>query len=219
MNKPDSTSRNVALWAFLDELKSYLRAVREDQNALRLSLRRTCEHFKVEDGCIAIAAPDGSRAQLISAIPRGGKWDVACLAAFLQRQRPRIPPNIIMAPVHRRGRLWAVLALRGQREFQIPSGLHSAKASSETDLRIDRSHRLAAQYRRALTNRSQNFGTAASTGPFLPNSARPSVIDALRPLFGASNLRPAGEYAGAGRRTNCVAERQKPSNRTKTAVE
>ena len=121
MNKPDSTSRNVALSAFLDELKSYLRAVREDQNALRLSLRRTCEHFKVEDGCIAIAAPDGSRAQLISAIPRGGKWDVACLAAFLQRQRPRIPPNIIMAPVHRRGRLWAVLALRGQREFQIPS--------------------------------------------------------------------------------------------------
>src|SRR6516162_3907397 len=99
MNKPDSTSRNVALSAFLDELKSYLRAVREDQNALRLSLRRTCEHFKVEDGCIAIAAPDGSRAQLISTIP----------------------PNIIMAPVHRRGRLWAVLALRGQREFQIPS--------------------------------------------------------------------------------------------------
>src|SRR5215472_15843928 len=121
MNKPDSTSRDVALWAFLDELKNYLRAVREDQNALRLSLRRTCEHFKVDDGCIAIATPGGSRAQLISVIPRGGKWDLACLAAFLQRQRPRIPPNTIMAPVHRRGRLWAVLALRGQREFQIPS--------------------------------------------------------------------------------------------------
>jgi len=27
-----------------------------------------------------------------------------------------------MAPVHRRGRLWGVLALRGQREFEIPSG-------------------------------------------------------------------------------------------------
>src|SRR6516164_6909385 len=121
MNKPNTTSRDVALWAFLDVLKNYLRAVREDQNALRLSLRRTCEHFKVDDGCIAIATPGGSRAQVIAVIPRGGKWDLACLGAFLQRQRPRIPPNTIMAPVHRRGRLWAVLALRGPREFQIPS--------------------------------------------------------------------------------------------------
>jgi signal transduction histidine kinase len=122
MNKPDSTFRDVALWVFLDELRNCLRAVREDQNALRLSLRRTCEHFKVDDGCIAVATPDGSGAELISVIPRGGKWDLACLAEFLQRQRPRIPPNIVMAPVHRRGRLWAVLALRGQREFEIPSG-------------------------------------------------------------------------------------------------
>src|SRR6516162_10817948 len=121
MNKPDSTFRDVALWVFLDELRNCLRAVRSDQNALRLSLRRTCEHFKVDDGCIAIATPDGSRAELISVIPRGGKWDLACLVAFLKTQRPRIPPNIIMAPVHRRGRVWAVLALRGQREFQIPS--------------------------------------------------------------------------------------------------
>jgi two-component system, NtrC family, sensor kinase len=121
MNEPDSTSSDVALWAFLDELKNHLGAVREDQNALRLSLRRTCEHFKVEDGCIAIATPDGSRAELISVIPRGGKWDLVCLAAFLKTQRPRIPPNIIMAPVRRRGRLWAVLALRGQGEFEIPS--------------------------------------------------------------------------------------------------
>src|SRR6516164_11029215 len=96
-----------------------------------------------------------------------------------------------------------------ERTAGIPDtvGLHSAKASSETDLRIDRSHRLAAQYRRAVTNRSQNFGTAASTGPFLPNSARPAVIDALRPLFGTSDLRSAGEYAGTGCRTNRMAER------------
>ena len=98
MNKPDSTSSDVALWAFLDELKNHLRAVREDQNALRLSLRRTCEHFKVEDGCIAIATPDGSRAELIAVIPRGGKWDLDCLAALLKTQRPRIPPKSSWRP-------------------------------------------------------------------------------------------------------------------------
>jgi signal transduction histidine kinase len=121
MNDPRNNASDIALWVFLDELKNNLRAVREDQNALRLSLRRTCEHFEVDNGCIAVVTPDGSPAELISVIPRGGKWDLACLAAFLQKQRPRIPRDIIMAPVHRRGRLWAVLALRGQQQFEIPS--------------------------------------------------------------------------------------------------
>src|SRR5215472_17035724 len=121
MNDARNNSSEVALWAFLDELKTNLRGVREDQNALRLSLRRTCEHFEVEDGCIAVVAPDGSRADLITVIPRGGKWDAACLASFIHKQRPRIPPNIFMAPIHRRGRLLAVLSLRGRKPFEIPS--------------------------------------------------------------------------------------------------
>jgi two-component system, NtrC family, sensor kinase len=112
---------DVALLSFLDEMKSHLRTVREDRNALRLSLRRTCEHFRVLDGAIAVLKPDGTRAELISAIPRESQWDLGHLAAFLQKQRPRIPPDIVMAPIHRRGRLWAAIALRGQRPFEIPS--------------------------------------------------------------------------------------------------
>jgi two-component system, NtrC family, sensor kinase len=127
MNDPRITSSDIALWAFLDELKSYLRAVSDDQKALTLSLRRTCEHFKVDDGCIAILTPDGSRADLISVIPRGARWDLDLLAAFLQKQRARIPPNIIMAPVYRRGRLWAVLALREQRDFKRYSDLRALR--------------------------------------------------------------------------------------------
>src|SRR5690348_8542164 len=100
--KPRITPSDTAVWAFLDDLRSDLRAVRDDNRALTLSLRRTCEHFKVDDGCIAILTPDGSRADLVSVIPRGASWDLDLLAAFLQKQRPRIPPSIIMAPVHRR---------------------------------------------------------------------------------------------------------------------
>ena len=118
MDQPRAAYTDISLWAFLDELKSCLRAVSDDQRALTLSLRRTCEHFKVHDGCIAILTPDGSRVDLISVIPRGARWDLDLLAAFLQKQRARIPPDIIMAPVNRRGRLWAVLALRGQRDFK-----------------------------------------------------------------------------------------------------
>lgn len=121
MNEPRDLSSDTAFWIFLDELRTNLRAVRDQQNALRLSLRRSCEHFKVNDGCIAVAPPGGSRAELIAVIPRGSKWDLDCLAAFLHKQRPRIDPNVIMAPIQRRGRLWGVLALRGEREFEIPS--------------------------------------------------------------------------------------------------
>ena len=141
MNEPSVTPRDLDLWIFLDELKSSLRAVREDQNALRLSLRRTCELFKVGDGCIATLTHDGSRGELISVIPRGGQWDLGLLSAFLQKQRADIPPNIIMAPVYRRGRSWAVLALRGQRKFELPSGYLAlrriAKLMSETMETID----------------------------------------------------------------------------------
>src|SRR5581483_1219492 len=121
MNQDLNRYSDISFWKFLDDLKNNLTAVREDGNALRLSLRRTCEHFRVEEGCIAIVSPEGAGAKLISVIPRGGKWDLACLAGFLQKQRPKIPPNVVMAPIHRRRRLWAVIALRGQREFEIPS--------------------------------------------------------------------------------------------------
>ena len=105
MNEPRDVSNDIAFCIFLDELKKNLRAVRDEQNALRLSLRRSCEHFKVDNGCIAVAASDRSHVDLIAVIPRGGKWDLDCLTAFLLKQRPRIPPNIIMAPIQRRGRL------------------------------------------------------------------------------------------------------------------
>lgn len=141
MNEPNNKSGEIAFWIFLDELKDRLRAVREHQNALRLSLRRTCEHFMADEGCIAVATPDASRVELIAATPRGSKWDLDCLAAFLRKQRPRIPRNIIMAPIQRRGRLWAVLALRGGREFEIPASYQmlrrAANLISETIEVID----------------------------------------------------------------------------------
>lgn len=121
MNQELNPCGDISLWTFLDDLKSDLTAVREDQNALRLSLRRTCEYFNVENGCLAVVSPEDAGAKLISVIPRGGKWDLACLAAFLRKQRPRIPATVVMAPVQRRGRLWAVLALKGERDFEIPS--------------------------------------------------------------------------------------------------
>jgi len=111
-------SRDIALWVFLDELKNRLRAIRDEHKVFTLCLRRTCDHFKVHEGCVAINTPDRSLAKLISVTPRGAKWDLYHLARFLKQERVPVPPNIIMAPITRRGRTWGVLALRKQGEFQ-----------------------------------------------------------------------------------------------------
>lgn len=121
MNMACNDAGDIALLAFLDQLKNDLRAVREDLKAIRLALRRACEHFQVNDGCIAVTTPDRSRVELLSVMPRDGRWDLSCLSDFIQQRRPRISRNVIMAPVYRRGRLWAALALRGRQEFEVPS--------------------------------------------------------------------------------------------------
>jgi two-component system NtrC family sensor kinase len=108
----------LVLWSFLDELKTHLKTIREDRKALRFSLRLTCEHFGINDGCFAVLPPGRSHAELVSVIPRGNQWDLNLLAAFLRRENPIIPRNVVMAPVSRRGRLWAVLALRSEGQFE-----------------------------------------------------------------------------------------------------
>lgn len=110
MNEP---SRELALWLFLDELRTYLRSIREPQKAFALALRRTCDHFKVNEACVATLNPDSPRAEIAFAIPRGARWDLELLATFLKQQRVDFPSNLIVAPIQRRGRLSAVLALRG----------------------------------------------------------------------------------------------------------
>jgi len=67
---------DFALWSFLDELRTNLRAMRDDRKALRFSLRLTCEHFNVTDGCLGVLPPARSQTELISVIPRGGEWDL-----------------------------------------------------------------------------------------------------------------------------------------------
>jgi two-component system NtrC family sensor kinase len=130
-----STDGDLALWSFLDELKTSLRSIREDRKALRFSLRLTCEHFKVEEGCFAVVPPGRTDAELVSVIPRRGKWDLNLLAGFLGKQNPAIPRNIILAPVSRRGRPWALLGLRSEHDFERQSAralLRVARMISES---------------------------------------------------------------------------------------
>jgi len=141
ISKESRMSRNdIALWSRLDELRAGLKGMREDTKALRFSLRLACEHFKARDGCFAVLPPGQAQAQLISAIQRGGHWDLDLLTAFLQKEKASIPRNVIMAPIHRHGRFWAVLSLRSEHEFEKHSPralLRMAKTISESIEVID----------------------------------------------------------------------------------
>src|SRR5262245_1516134 len=108
---------DLALLSFLNELRTNLRAMRDDKKALRFSLRLTCEHFNVSDGCLGVLPPSRPQTELVSVIPRGGEWDLNLLTSILRKQQVTIPRNIIMAPISRRGRLWAVLGLRSEHAF------------------------------------------------------------------------------------------------------
>jgi two-component system NtrC family sensor kinase len=141
MTRITGAANNLALWSFLDELKTHLHAMRDDKKALKFSLRLTCEHFKAEHGCLAVLSPDGSgAAEAVCVLPRGSTWDLNLLAAFLRKQKPVIPRTVILAPINRRGRSWAVLSLRSDREFERDSAealLRVARMISESIEAID----------------------------------------------------------------------------------
>jgi signal transduction histidine kinase len=100
--------------------------MRDDNKALRFSLRLTCEHFKVSHGCLGVLPPGRSQTEIVSVIPRGSLWDLDLLTAYLRKQQVTVPRNIILAPISRRGRLWAVLGLKSDREF----GRHASRSLS-----------------------------------------------------------------------------------------
>ena len=126
---------------FLGELNMRLREVREERKALWLSLRSTHHFFRATDGCLAVLPAGSDLAELMFSVPRGGRWDLALLTAFLRRQKPPIPKHTLLAPLSRAGRLWAVLGLRLQQGEFSRNASHAlyrvARAVSDAMQRLD----------------------------------------------------------------------------------
>jgi two-component system NtrC family sensor kinase len=137
-----SPEAETNLLRFLNRLDGRLKSVGDDQKALWLSLRSTCDFFKATDACVALLPPGKALAELMFVIPREGAWDLDLLTAFLHRQKPAIPPNMLLAPLNRRDRLWAVLGLRSRegefdRNVDPRALLRIARAVSESIHRMD----------------------------------------------------------------------------------
>jgi two-component system NtrC family sensor kinase len=104
-------ARELELLRFLDDLEAHLRQVRESRKALAYALRLTREFFRAEAACVALSRPGRVEAELLIEFPSRGRWDRAFLAAFVRGRHVAIPPEMILAPIQRRGRPWGALAL------------------------------------------------------------------------------------------------------------
>jgi two-component system NtrC family sensor kinase len=97
------------------DLHTRLRNVGDVRKALVHGVRAARNAFGAEDAAIATLRPGKSKADLIFTIPRDARWDTGFLTQYIAGDRPTIPWNMLLAPVTRRGRNWAVLVLRDKR--------------------------------------------------------------------------------------------------------
>jgi signal transduction histidine kinase len=103
-------------------LTARLGDVRDDERIVRRSLREARDFFGADEACVAFPAPDPPGAVLHHTLPDSGTWDLTILGAFLRGERPRIPFDLLLAPVRRRKRTWAAIALR-RKEAEFERGL------------------------------------------------------------------------------------------------
>jgi len=63
-------------------------------------------------GCVAILTPGNDQVEIVFSTPQQTVWDRELLTAFLRGGDQRIPGNIALGRLRRRGRMWGVLAVR-----------------------------------------------------------------------------------------------------------
>lgn len=93
------------------DLHAQLRRMEDVRKALVFGVRTAREAFGAAAAAVAVRRAGRRRTEVIYRAPRDAAWDGALLSAYLEGRRPRIPAGVLLAPVSRRGRKWAVLAL------------------------------------------------------------------------------------------------------------
>jgi len=137
-----SPERELELRRFVSSLLAQLKPAREVHAALRHASRAAQEFLRADRGCVAIVPFGGRAADLVFSSSATEIWDRELLGRFIRRERPDLPEGLLLAPVQRRGRPWAVLGLaREDRPFERGRGRELAAigaAVSEALELIDR---------------------------------------------------------------------------------
>lgn len=107
-----NTDFELRLHRRMSALRSQFKDGHDAAKAPRAALRAGTELLAAEEGCVAILPPDSEQPQIMFAVPRDSKWDLAFLTAFIRGQKISIPGNLALGRLRRRGRLDGVIAVR-----------------------------------------------------------------------------------------------------------
>ncbi len=102
------------------DLRARLRNVHDVRKVLVSGLRVARETLGAREGAVAVLKGGRSKVDVVYTRPRGRDFDRELLTRFVLGARPPFPETMLMAPVQRRGRHWAVLALsKAERRFTL----------------------------------------------------------------------------------------------------
>jgi signal transduction histidine kinase len=78
----------------------------------RAALRAGMELLGAGEGCLAILSPGQRQVEVPFSVPREASWDRELFTSFIRGGENRIPGEIALGRLRRRGRMWGVLAVR-----------------------------------------------------------------------------------------------------------
>jgi signal transduction histidine kinase len=130
--------RSQAVVRLLRELSGHLGNVRDDDRVLRFAIRSLREFFEATHACVAVRTAGGDL-DIPYEIPYGAVWDAGLLSAFLRGEHPRIPFDVLIVPLARRGRRWGALCLRrADRNFERGDGRLLGFIAGHIEQRLER---------------------------------------------------------------------------------
>ncbi|MEM1181670.1 MAG: hypothetical protein AAGM22_25225, partial [Acidobacteriota bacterium] len=101
-----------------ERLRSRLHDVHDPHKALVWTLRALKELFSADRAAVAVRHSGRPDAEISFSLPSDGEWDLELFGAYLDEAKPEIPSSLLLGPVKRRGRNWAVLVLERDASFE-----------------------------------------------------------------------------------------------------
>lgn len=131
--------RELHLFRFLAELEGRLDSTRDVRDALRVAVRLTRRFFDAHASCAAFLTPERDAVRLEAPHPKDSTWDQQMITDFMLKRRPRVPGSVLLAPVERRGRTWAAIALeRSEPEFGADAVVEAKRISQTISKLVQR---------------------------------------------------------------------------------
>lgn len=96
---------------FINEVAGQIEPIDDPTKVYRVALGRIARYFGAASGAVILRRPVSGDLQTLGwGEPRA--WDASTVAAFLDLERPELPPDVVMAPILAEGRAAGLMALR-----------------------------------------------------------------------------------------------------------